>query len=217
MRYAASAVVLLVGTLMAGQVRGANPTNSEKTVKAGQVTGIIKSVSASDKSIRLEVTYTYTTLNQGAYNSMLQAQRALAQARFKRTPRERLRATISAQARLARAKRDLYKVNNKKEEVTFEATDDVKVRAMKPPEQFDDKGNLKKLTREELRKLKGPNPRLPGYTAEFDSLMENQIVTVHLVKKKGRPRIRGKTKDKDALLEILADYSPKVSMIVIVR
>jgi hypothetical protein len=213
MRYAAGAVVLLVGGVLAGQVRGANPTNSEKKVKAGQVTGIVKSVSASDKSIRVEVAYTYKTVNPGAVNSLLRAKQQLARAIASRNPR----AILSAQRSQLQAQRSMYKVTTKKEEVTFEATDDVKVRALKPPEQFDDKGNLKKLTREELRKLKGPNPRLPGYTADYDSLMENQVVTVYLVKKKGRPPIKGKTKDKDALLEILADYSPKVSMIVIVR
>jgi hypothetical protein len=77
--------------------------------------------------------------------------------------------------------------------------DDLKVRSQEPPVAYDDKGNKKKYTAKEKKELRGPDPKLPGYTAGFEDLKVNQIVEVWLVYKKS-----DKTK-------------PLASMILIVR
>jgi hypothetical protein len=61
--------------------------------------------------------------------------------------------------------------------------DDVKVRTKNPPVAYDDKGNKKKYTAKELKELKGDS-KLPGYSAEFNDLKQNQVVEVSLVRKK---------------------------------
>src|SRR5437588_7848100 len=61
---------------------------------------------------------------------------------------------------------------------------DAVIRSMQPPEAYDDKGNPKKYTAAELKELKGDNPKLPGYTADFNTLKMGQIVKVHFGKKK---------------------------------
>ena len=70
-----------------------------------------------------------------------------------------------------------------KQDVKVMTIDDVKVRTKNPPVQYDDKGNKKKFTSKELKELKG-DPKLPGYSAEFNDLKQNQVVEVSLVRKK---------------------------------
>jgi hypothetical protein len=59
-------------------------------------------------------------------------------------------------------------------------TDDAKVFLGRPPNMFDDKGNIKRPTAAELSKLKGKNP---GYPGDFDSLGPQKVVTLNLVTK----------------------------------
>ena len=70
-----------------------------------------------------------------------------------------------------------------KQDVKVMTIDDVKIRTKNPPVAYDDKGNKKKYTAKELKELKGDS-NLPGYTAEFNDLKQNQVVEVSLVRKK---------------------------------
>jgi hypothetical protein len=70
-----------------------------------------------------------------------------------------------------------------KQDVKVMTIDDVKVRTKNPPVAYDDKGNKKKYTAKELKELKGDS-KLPGYSAEFNDLKQNQVVEVSLVRKK---------------------------------
>jgi hypothetical protein len=88
--------------------------------------------------------------------------------------------------------------------VDVRMTDDVKVRTLRPM-LFDEKGRPRKPTAKERDELKGPDKKLPGYTADMADLKMGQICEIHLVKKAGRP----KSKDE------LPDYEPRVSIIVI--
>jgi hypothetical protein len=94
------------------------------------------------------------------------------------------------------------------ENLKLRGTDDLKVRWLRPPEVFDDKGRLKKPTRKELDEMKGPDKTLPGYTADLTDLKPGQTVEIHLVKKAGRPK---DPKDKD----LVAEYAERVSIVVI--
>jgi hypothetical protein len=99
--------------------------------------------------------------------------------------------------------------------VTFNE-DAGKVRTMSPPEQFDDKGEIKKPTREELRKLKGDTPaekKLPGYKAEFTALEVNDTVQVGIAVWKPKSdkarKPAKKKKDEEAADDAVAE-APKV-------
>jgi hypothetical protein len=87
--------------------------------------------------------------------------------------------------------------------------DDVKVRRMTLPVDFDDKGKPKKYTQKEKDELRGPDKKLPGYTAGLEDLKAGQLIDVYLVRKAGAPK---NPKDKDAM----AEYEPRASMIVII-
>jgi hypothetical protein len=107
-------------------------------------------------------------------------------------------------------------------DIELQPTDDMKVRTFQLPPDFDEKGRPKKYSAKELKELKGPDPKLPGYTADFDSLKADQIVKVFLARKKGAkasprpqaPRKKGKEDNADAA-DAKADNRPEVTMVLI--
>jgi hypothetical protein len=68
--------------------------------------------------------------------------------------------------------------------VDFFTDDNFKVRTMIAPVEFDEKGKPRKLTEKEKKALKGPDPKAPGFVADFDSLKQGQLVDVYLPKTK---------------------------------
>jgi hypothetical protein len=100
--------------------------------------------------------------------------------------------------------------NDQNVEYEWEAIDDLKVRSVQPPMQFDEKGRARPPTRKELKELRGSDPKLPGYQADFSDLKMEQIVDVSLVTKKRPP---ARPPKKGALGE---EYTPKMSLILIV-
>jgi hypothetical protein len=181
--------------------------NTEKMVKAGVVTGKIMGVVESKKSIRIQVTFQVPKLNAGQLQAVQRAQVQMAQAN---SPQ----AMINARNALAQAQANLYSMQSVQKDYELQAVDDIKVRAANPPAQFDDKGRIKRYTAKELKELKG-NDKLPGYPAEFSDLKQDQIVQVTLIRKKGAPRTPIK-KGKDVDPDLLNDFLPQMSMIVIV-
>ncbi len=85
-------------------------------------------------------------------------------------------------------------------DVDFQPTEDMKVRMMNPPAKFEN-GKVKRYTSKE-----------PGYSADLESLRSDQIVQLHLVRKKDapKPKAMGKSKDKETSEDL-----PQIKMIVI--
>jgi hypothetical protein len=81
--------------------------------------------------------------------------------------------------------------------VEFALADDVKVRTSIMPVERDEKGKPKRLTSEEKHKLKGDDPKLPGYTAELSGLQRGQVVEVYLSRLKGSPTKKAAAGEKD--------------------
>jgi hypothetical protein len=104
-------------------------------------------------------------------------------------------------------------------DVELQITDDIKVRVLQPPPEFDEKGRLRKRTAKELKELRGPDSKLPGFQADFDSLKPDQIVRVTIVGKKEtgykpqRPKAKPKPKADDE--DPPEPERPTASMIVI--
>jgi len=98
----------------------------------------------------------------------------------------------------------------------------MKVRTLQLPIDFDEKGKPKRYSAQELKDLKGPDPKLPGYTADFDSLKPEQVVKVYLARKKGAKAAPlqqpGKKKGKDDNAEAAdarTENRPEVTMVLI--
>jgi hypothetical protein len=199
--------------------------NTEKLIKSGVLVGKVMNVYEGSRKVRLQVAVPVTTLNTGAISSMQQAQLQLAVARA----RGDALGMRQAQLMMVREQLNLYRTELKSVDVEVEARDDAIVRTARPKADFDDKGRVKKLTRAQLKELKGPDPKLPGYKAEFGDVATDQIIRVQLVRKKGaakpalktvpkpQPKKKGKAKDldKDVAADVLGDNSPQVSMIII--
>jgi hypothetical protein len=105
----------------------------------------------------------------------------------------------------ARAQQNLYNVVTRYQDIDFQAEENVKVRTMDLPEQFDEKGNIKRYTKEELKQLKGKDTNLPGYESSFEALKEGQQIQVKLAEHKAKKPAstspgdaKDKEKDKDA-------------------
>jgi hypothetical protein len=127
-------------------------------------------------------------------------QAELARSRNLREYERRLAALNEAMARMqADGLRDKLKASGdvkvvkEQKDVDFHAADGVKVRTLNPPVQFDDKGNPKKYTKEELDAFKGKDKDLPGYEATADSLKVGDMVKVTLA-----PPKFDKNADKDS-------------------
>jgi hypothetical protein len=187
------------------------PVNSEKTVKAGQVSGKVLAVIESKKSLRVQLQFQYIDVNQGALNAITQAQVRLQAAIASRNLAE----AANQQAYIAQQQANLYVAKNVTKDVEIATSENVKVRLANPPPKFDDKGKLVKHTAAELKALKGEG-NLPGYSGEFSDIANEQIVAITLVRKKGEPTRPVKPKGKDADADLLQDNLPQASMIVVV-
>ena len=95
-------------------------------------------------------------------------------------------------------------VAGRREAQDFALAEDVKVRTNILPVQLDEKDRPKRLTQQEKQKLKGDDPKLPGYTAELTSLTRGQVVEVHLSKLKGTAAKKPATPDKKAMTKDMA-------------
>ncbi|HLN30870.1 MAG TPA: hypothetical protein VK395_24230 [Gemmataceae bacterium] len=83
---------------------------------------------------------------------------------------------------IARNQQNLVTYKDDVQKLEIEAPDDMKVRTRILPVDYDDKGKVRRLTEKEKKELRGPDPSLPGYTADFDSLKPDQMVEIYLAK-----------------------------------
>ena len=67
-------------------------------------------------------------------------------------------------------------------EVEIPIKETTKIRTKTPLQVYDDKGNIKKYSPEELKTLKGNNPNLPGYEVKIDELTPGAVIEVTLNK-----------------------------------
>jgi hypothetical protein len=137
------------------------PEPKEKLIPLGQLVGKLMRVEGAQRYITIQLTQSYIAPSGGG------------------RPTGKGRPNITAQ------------VKQSTRDVELQASDDLIVRVANPPTDFDDKGRPKRRTAQELKELKGPNPKLPGYNAEFESLKPDQIVQVTVAKKKDPPGVKG--------------------------
>jgi hypothetical protein len=188
--------------------------NTEKSIRAGQLTGKVLAIVESKKSLRLQLTLQVPQINQGELQAAADDSVRYQQALLRRDAN----AAANALYWMQRHQANSVTLQNVNKDVELQTTDDVKVRLNNPPPKYDDKGKIVRYSAKELKELKGTDPKLPGYNGEFSDLAQDQIVTVHLVKRKGDgprlppPKVKGKDADPSALLDNL----PQVSMIVVV-
>jgi hypothetical protein len=159
-----------------------------------------------------------------AQNSWAQRQAQIQQAFFQnKNFQQRARDLFNLQQQIQRDYPRLQANTMKLESKDFKvrAADNIRVRAIAPPLDYDDKGNVKKYTKKELEALKGPDKKLPGYTAEYEALHAGQIVHVYLAKNEANP-VKGKGAKAGGGIKLnpdddagIGEHRPQVVMIVI--
>jgi hypothetical protein len=87
-----------------------------------------------------------------------------------------------------------YKVVTAPLDYTLEIKEDVVVRKMFLPMEYDDTGNVKEYTEKEKAELRGKDKTKPGYTAKFEDVLTGQEVRIALTPP---PSPKAKDKDKD--------------------
>jgi hypothetical protein len=198
----------------------------------GVFTGTLVSTPDTDRMFTINVSYQKVQLKPGQnlgranqtlqreYNRIMQLQtQAMMPPSRHHNPMRAMQqlqgAVAQFQNNLARTQANMFQVVNATQKVDFQLDSNVKVRVKDLPEAFDEKGNIKKYTKEELAELKGKDKNLPGYESSIDSLKPGQILQVALVvHKKPKPSTtsssaaskdlsteKGKEKDKDEVKE----------------
>jgi hypothetical protein len=178
--------------------------------KSGTVSGKLIEWGSNQKYLVMQVPVEVP--NPSGIENELNLQRELAQALLNNANNlpARARQVADIEYRIAQNKRNLVKEETVRME--FQAGEDMIVRLRDLPVTFDDKGKPKKPTEKDKQERKGPDPKLPGYTAGLEDLKSEQIVTVYVSKPKDAPKATGK--DKDAVKNV---EKPTVKMVVIER
>jgi hypothetical protein len=193
----------------------AKKADEEKLVSVGHLDGVLKKSGGSGAGITVAVELILP--DPKAQITQLQHQLELSQAMMIRNPLQRQQQLVAIMQQMRNGQNAFIR---KTVDLDLEPADNMIVRAMFLPEQFDDKGKPKKYTAKEIKELRGPDTNLPGYTADNDALKNGDLVTVYLVRKKHVPQINvapkekeKKDKDNDKLWD--EENKPKVRMIVI--
>jgi hypothetical protein len=222
-------VPLLLPSLAVGQKKAGKPKLEDSTDqdydalrKMKDVYGTLLTFESDGKSLTLRYDYnTYEPLpakgggkgNQ-QYNALLRQQQQLMRdyqnimnARNPGQQQQRMQTFMNRYQQFVQRAQQLgysqlgkYKTIPHYKEFDFDVAPDLKVARAKLPMEYDDKGNIKEYTKEELKKMRDPN--MPGYTAKIEDLQAGQQVKLYL----GKPK---KTKKKSTTDDKSTGEEPK--------
>ncbi|MBX9681124.1 MAG: hypothetical protein K2X38_20390 [Gemmataceae bacterium] len=105
-----------------------------------------------------------------------------------------------------------FKVVNDYKDFDLDFTDKVIVRKMFLETGYDDKGNLIEYTKDKIAKLRGDDPKLPGYIAKFDDIQPGVIAKLMLAPVKNTTKVDPKAKDDDLVGTV---ERPTVRMVIL--
>jgi hypothetical protein len=207
-------IALLVGLILAAAVGAADKDDKKKddkkkddTIIAGQVTGQVAHVESAGKGFRINVQVPVP--DPAAMLSVANLQRQLA---MTTTPQDR----FNVMRQIAVQQQNMTRMEMRP--LDLEPAEGMIVRLKNPPVAVDDNGKVKRYTQKELKELKGDDPKLPGFQADFDSIRMGQIVQVTLTRKKPEKpeKPEGKKPVKKEDMEFLNEERPLVKMVLIV-
>ncbi len=142
----------------------------------------------SQRDFTLQVTQKVAEANTGAQQALIQQQQQLLQQQqqFLRAKniQERQNAANAyqqTQIQILKTQADLIRFKDVSTDLKLRAAENAHVRWFNPPPDYDEKGNIKRYTKQELKDLKG-NTNLPGYKGEYDAVRTGQYVRVYLKK-----------------------------------
>jgi serine/threonine protein kinase len=135
--------------------------------------------SSEPRSVTVETTEVIWVLNAHHLFWLTRANMRLLEVQMTRNPLEQLRRVQDATYQIGYHKARLYQPLQKNQRIELLA-DDAAVRVLKLPPVFDGTGKPRSYTAAELKEKKSPNAHLPGYHAEFQTLVSGLKVDAYL-------------------------------------
>jgi hypothetical protein len=172
----------------------------------GKVTAV--DTNGTNRDFTLQVSNKVQEIDTGVQQQLLQQQQQLAnhqreylQARTVQGKQQAQQRMQQSQNQIAQTMQRLYKVKDVTKDFKFRPAENVIYRTLYAEPEYDDKGDLKKLTKEDLDRLKGKHKDLPGYEATADILRVNANAAVYTPKAKVQPKeLKKKTDDDDPVV-----------------
>ncbi len=168
--------------------------------QAGEVSGKLAEVGDGGKTFTLRLEHQALEPNgngnrgnRAAQNLYREQQQIMRTTNPVQRMMEMQRLAAQMERQQAQAARSAYRVITEHKDFDLQAAADAKVRFQDLPARFDEEGKPKQYTAEERKELKGPDPNLVGYKADFSDLKVGQVVKVVL----GHPKQGDKEADKD--------------------
>lgn len=206
---------------------------ADKVLKPGDVAGRLAAVSGNLFTLRVDynslelapnarnIINSANRQNQNLarqFNRLAQLQNQLGSARSARQYQSIMRQINSVVGQLqrtaGRGQQSPYRVVRKSANIEIEMSPDVKIRTNFLPFAYDDMGEPKKYSKEEIKELKGPNSKEPGYKAELTDLKVGQDIKVTLARVKEKdsdsPALETKDKATDSKTPAAKDTKTKV-------
>jgi hypothetical protein len=210
-------VLTVVFPILAADDQGQPPTKpdsqakktQEKLIKSRRFLAKLTKLDAEKHLVTVEFTYKSLRQDPETVQHLANLQRQWIQAQRNGNPVDRLAQLTRIQLEMEKAKLNLYK--DQMQTIELEAPECMKVRSMLLPIEVDEKGKPRKLTGKEKRELKGPDPTLPGYVADFDSLQVDQFVEIYLAKQPSKSKAKEKVQEADSE----ESTRPRIAMIII--
>jgi hypothetical protein len=214
-------IVLCLALVLAADSKADDKGTKDQPTPTLKFLGKVVRLNGSNKSLTVELTESIIVVDRYQAGRILYWEQRLIDAQRDRNPTNRLKRTQEAQNWIVYHQASLYRRHDQHQNVDLQAADDVQVRTLQLPPVFDDKGNPHKRTADELKKLKGPDSKLLGYTAEFVNLKPGQIVEVTLGKVKTSGMDKTSSKDSPGAMKPADDkgtnLKPLVIMLVIAK
>jgi hypothetical protein len=178
---------------------------ADKMISTGTVTGKLLNWDSKKEKDKITLEVSVDVADAGAMRNLEQLQLQLSQVNANTQLRlaDRVSQAANINRQIAQAQAKLSKPE--KHKVDLQLGNDLVIRRAELPTKTEN-GKVKKYTDKEKKELKGPNSKLPGYTASEEDLRSDLLVTAYLSKKK---ESKGTSKDKSDA------PPPSVTMILI--
>jgi hypothetical protein len=180
-----------------------------KYIPIAQVAGTLEQAGSESGMIKLRVPIRRIEANPQAQADLIakQPQWLNRQAQIMRNPNPYQRYQQMGQlvSEVQQAQKNLYVLKESHVDIDLELADELKVRHVVPNPGFDDMGNVRPLTKEVLKELKGKD-NLPGFQAERGDLKNGQTVLLLAARERGNKDLNAKPIA--TIIVILAEPKP---------
>jgi hypothetical protein len=161
----------------------------EKVIPVAILHGTIKTASESSRELTLKVDIHTLEPNREAQADYVRRQQQLIvrQQQILNNPnpvqrQQQMVQLVRDAQELMKAQANLFKIKTTYQDVTLTLAQDVKIRSTFPPQEFDNKGNIKVYTPAELKELRGTSG-LPGFEASMEVVTQDRPALVKIVRR----------------------------------